>query len=135
MITGTLEMVEARADISNVRRDADGTLRYDHDGETTIFYDSMETQKDPAGENLFLDTAGDAVPEHQVALLTPEKAAELRSRTEMMRDLTAIRRVRSMIQRSGIAGKTTKAAVDYLESYDDAIGRQLQELSDNTPSG
>ena len=75
MITGTLEMVEARADISNVRRDADGTLRYDHDGETTVFYDSMETQKSPAGENLFLDTAGDTVPEHQVALLTPEKAA------------------------------------------------------------
>ena len=120
-ILGTLELLQGRADIDEMRRAPDGKLHYDHEGGTVIFYESSETKTDDNGSIIFLDADGEEVAETDVVLVEPEKAKEMRAQVQMTNDLHALQQVFAMIRRSGAAGKSTNQALEYLESCQEAI--------------
>ncbi len=70
LITGTLESINGRAEIAShsFRLDGDGRLRFEHAGETEMFWESSETAEDARGGTLFIDAKGNDVPEHNVRL-------------------------------------------------------------------
>ena len=129
-IRGTLELLQGRAEIEHFRRGPDGKLEYEHEGGTVIFYDASETKTDDNGSVVFLDDDGEEVLETDVILVEPEKAKELRAQVRAAGDLSALRRVVDMVRRSGAGGKNTKQAIDYLQSYEEAIcANQTQETN------
>lgn len=57
-IIGTLEVVPGHAELSSPpERLADGSIHYDHAGETEVFWDDQETVTDE-GKIVFVDAAG-----------------------------------------------------------------------------
>jgi hypothetical protein len=72
-ITGTLERLsgEALVDPESFSRKEDGTLVYDHAGETVVFWDGQETEK-RGGKVVFVDDGGDEWTEDQIVLSEDE---------------------------------------------------------------
>ena len=68
-IAATLEIVEARSNLEpdKFRRTEEGTIEYEHDGLSEIYWDTMKTRK-AKGQTLFLDSDGDVVPAQFVEL-------------------------------------------------------------------
>ena len=71
-IRGTYERTPGRAEISegSFRRNADGTLDFEHAGGTEVFWDSQETLKHGAsGDRLYLDEEGEIWRESHLHLV------------------------------------------------------------------
>lgn len=68
-ILGTLEKMEARADIvrGSWKRTRKG-LVFEHSGYTEVFWESQETAKNRRGKTLFLDEDGNEWPEDKLIL-------------------------------------------------------------------
>jgi len=69
-IQGTLEMVKGVAGIASAVRNDDGSLRYEYNGKTDIWWDGQKTAKTPSGEAIFVTEDGEQVPESQVKLVS-----------------------------------------------------------------
>lgn len=68
-ILGTYEMCPARSEIAYFYRQEDGSLMWEHEGSSEMFYDGMQTvERDtPAGKRVvFLDADGEEWTEDQV---------------------------------------------------------------------
>ncbi len=64
-IIGTLEICPCRSDIAKFRRLSDGTLDFDHSGNTEMFYDEQKTVE-RHNERVFLDEEGNEWLESQL---------------------------------------------------------------------
>lgn len=69
-ITGTLERVYGNALLSGATRNPDGSLEFDYEGETKIWWDGQLSVRE-GGQLVFLDENCNEVPESEV-LLVPE---------------------------------------------------------------
>jgi hypothetical protein len=70
-ILGTYEMCPARAEIACFYRNEDGSIGYDHEGGSEMFWDAMETVTRD-GKTVFLDENGDEWTEDQITLVDPD---------------------------------------------------------------
>lgn len=70
LIQGTSDDVLCVAYVSpdSYRRKADGSLDWDWEGETKVYWDTQETKRDPNGELLWTDEDGIDWPTSQLIL-------------------------------------------------------------------
>ena len=67
-ILGTYEMCPARSEITDFYRGDDGTVMYNHSGESEMFWDAMETQtKD--GKTVYLCSNGQEWTEDELRFI------------------------------------------------------------------
>lgn len=76
-ILGTLEKLSGRAEITedSYKKNPDGTLDFDYQGGTEIFYDDQETVVQE-GKRMFLSADGNEWPEDQLVLREGEEEAD-----------------------------------------------------------
>lgn len=67
-ILGTLDRIEARAEIASFDRNPDGSIEINWDGYTEVFWDSQRTQQDDA-KDLYLDREGETFTEDEIAFV------------------------------------------------------------------
>ncbi len=71
-ITGTLEKLEGRANIRFTRpgegEEDEGHVSFDWTGDTEIFWDGQETDRNDKGQRIFLDHEGNTWTEDQLSL-------------------------------------------------------------------
>lgn len=69
LIEGTAEWTPGTALLSDVTRQSDGTLDYDYEGETKMFWDGQITERNRHGETIFVDSDGNEWPESALHLV------------------------------------------------------------------
>ena len=79
-IVGTLESIEARSDTleNSFSRDAEGHITHEHQGWTEIFWNTAKNVK-RGEERLYLDEAGDSVPETDIELTETPPASQAKT--------------------------------------------------------
>lgn len=72
-IVGTAETVSATAELvkDSFHRNDDGSIWYDHSGDSEVFWDSMTTNMEE-GQIVFVDENGDEWLENQITLVVEE---------------------------------------------------------------
>lgn len=83
-IAGTLEKIPGTALIASFSRDKDGALKYEHAGETDVFWDGQETLTNAEGLTKFIDVDGDECVETDI-YLEGERAADDEAETQSYR--------------------------------------------------
>jgi hypothetical protein len=68
-IAGTYEVIHGKSDIIAATRNADGSLSFDCDGRTEVYWDGQMTVRSSRDEIVFLDEDGEFVHESQVKLV------------------------------------------------------------------
>ncbi|MGF6604015.1 hypothetical protein P3T23_008770 [Paraburkholderia sp. GAS448] len=69
-ISGTYEVMHGKSGISTATRIPDGSLRFDYDGRTQVYWDGQKTVRSSLDEIVFLDEDGESVHESQVKLVS-----------------------------------------------------------------
>ncbi len=65
-IKGTLEKITGCCGFSSCERAADGSINYEHDGETEVYWDDQETATDVMNRIIYLDDDGAEVTANQI---------------------------------------------------------------------
>ena len=70
MIVGTADTVACMANLilDSFRKDEDGDIDFEFEGETEVFWDSQKTDTDDVGNRYFYDENGDLINETDIEL-------------------------------------------------------------------
>lgn len=68
-IAGTYEVMHGMAGITTAKRNPNGTLSFDYEGGTDVYWNGQKTVRSSLGETVFVDEDGQVVNESQVKLV------------------------------------------------------------------
>ncbi|MBB5546560.1 hypothetical protein A8H39_02085 [Paraburkholderia fungorum] len=71
-IAGSYEVMHGMASITTATREPDGTLSFDYEGGTEVYWNGQKTVRSSLGEIVFVDEDGEIVHENHVKLISED---------------------------------------------------------------